>query len=118
MSSGTDPGTLPQQRLAGERGIALHGQHDDGGVARQLGNGGQARLAGHVEIEHEDVGLVAVDAAARGVHLAGLGDDGHVLLGVEEQLQSGPHDRVIVGEQYADLGHVIQARSKPAGVPP
>ena len=35
-----------------------------------------------------------------------LGDDGHVGLGVQEHAQPGPEDRVVIGEQQADLLHV------------
>ena len=42
---------------------------------------------------------------AASVDVAGLGDDLHSVLGVEQQPQPGAHDRVVVGEHDADRRH-------------
>jgi hypothetical protein len=66
------------QRLAGERRLVLHREHDDARVRRGLEHprdGRQARPVGHVEVEQEDVGLVADDVAQGLLHRARLGHD-------------------------------------------
>ena len=52
------------QRLARERGVVLHRQHDHGGALRELGDRGQARRPGHVEVEDQDVGPVRARPSA------------------------------------------------------
>ena len=57
---------------------------------------------GHVEVEDQDVGLVAADVADRGLDVAGLGDHLEVVLGVEQQAQGAADDRMVVGEHDRD----------------
>jgi hypothetical protein len=64
---------------------------------------GQARPVGQVEVKHEDVGLVRADETHRVIDAARLGDDLAVRLGFEQASQAAAHDRVIVGQDHADL---------------
>ena len=91
--------------LAGERGVVLHREHHDGGLLHELGDRGQAGRARHVEVEHEHVGAVGRDHALRRVDLAGLGDHREAILGLEQQLEPGAYDRMVVREYEADRLH-------------
>jgi hypothetical protein len=91
-------------RLPGVGGIRLHRQYDDGGVGRgrkDVRDGGERAAAGHVEVEHEHVGLVAAHVADRGLDVARLGYDLEVVLGIEEQAQGAADDRMVIGKNDA-----------------
>ena len=93
-------------RLARVGGLVLHRQHDDPGLRRRvpkLGHRVGARTARHVEVEHQDVGLVPAHVAKRAVDVAGLGHHLEPLLGVEQEAQGATDDGVIVGKN--DLDH-------------
>ena len=101
------------QRLARERRVVLHRQDDDRGARRALQeprDRGQARLAGHVEVQHEDRRAVRADVAHRVGDVARLGDDLEVVLALEHEAQPAAHDDVVVGEDDPDA--CLFARSR------
>ena len=71
---------------------------------------GEARVAGHVEVEHEHVGAVRAHVAAGVGDVAGLGHDLEALLAVEEHPEAAAHHAVVVGDH--DLGHRGQASGR------
>ena len=93
------------ERLAREGRLGLHRQHDDLGIGHlgaQRRDRVEARLARHVEVKHEHVGLMAADVAPRGVDVTRLGDDLESVLALQQQPQPAAHDGVVVGEDDAD----------------
>ena len=94
------------QRLARERGVALHGQDHHGARVLDLRDGGQARRPGHVEVEDEDVRVALLDEPQRVRDVAGLTDHVQPLLALEQQAQAGPDDLVVVREDDVDAGVV------------
>src|SRR4051794_4200524 len=90
------------QGMAGEGGVLLHRQDDDARAGRRLADLGDdvERLARarHVEVEDEDVGLVAAHVAQGVVRGTGHRDDLEVVLALQQQLEARPHDGVVVGE--------------------
>ncbi len=91
------------QRLAGERRVVLHGEHDDRGLRRgraQLGDRVEAGAARHVEVEHQHARPVRLRHPDGGRDVAGLGHDLQAGLRVEQQPQPAAHDRVVVGDHH------------------
>ena len=66
---------------------------------------------GHVEVEHEDGGLVAEHRAPGRVDVARLGHHLEIVLGVEQHPQAAADDGMIVGEHHGDRVLVL----RPAG---
>jgi hypothetical protein len=62
----------------------------------------EARSPGHVQVEHEHVGLVAARRADRGLDVADRRDDLEVRLRAEQQLETAADDGVVVGEHDRD----------------
>ena len=103
-------GRARSERLARERRLGLHRQHDDlrvGRLGAQRRDRVEARLARHVEVEHQHVGLVAADVAPGGVDVARLGDDLEAVLALQQQPQPAAHDGVVVGEDDADARRLV-----------
>jgi len=85
--------------------LLLHGQDHYVRLGRLLAEGGdglQARLARHVEIEHQHRRAMAPNVAARGLNIAGLGHNLKLRVAVEQHAQSGAHNRMVVGEHDRD----------------
>src|SRR5262245_54216601 len=91
---------------------AVHGEQDDLGVEALLGNRAGDREAvplRHVQGEDGDRGAVPLDGRERGFAVAALGDDLDLLVLVEDLAQPLAEDRVIVGEEDADLPSHVPA---------
>ena len=73
-----------------------------GNSSRRAGIASRLDPPGHVEVEHEHVGVVPAHVAPRLVDVAGLRDDLELRLLVEQQPQPAADHRVIVGEHDAD----------------
>ena len=78
---------------------ALAGGGDD--PARRL----DAVELGHADVHEHDVGLEVVGHRHRLGAVGGLADDVEVVLGVEDHLEPGAHERLVVGDQDAN-GHL------------
>ena len=80
--------------------------------ARDVG----ARLgAGHLQVEHEDVGAAVLDQLRRARRVGGLADHPQVVLGFEHRPQPDPDHVVVVGEDDGDLtrgAHVSQSAGR------
>lgn len=95
----------PRSSAAREFDTGLHGQHHDPGAGRALQHSGDhldARLAGHVEVQHQDRGLVPERVASRVLGGLGLGHHLDVALLLEHHADAVADDRVIVSEDHRD----------------
>ena len=93
------------ERAAGEERIALHREHDDGDVRRDLEKARdrrKRRLAGHVEVQHQHARTQLPGRAQRALDVAGLGHDLEARLGVEHHPQPAADHRVVVREDDLD----------------
>jgi hypothetical protein len=72
-----------------------------GPPAAQLGSCLEAGLARHADVEDREVDVALEPALDRLGAVDGLGDDLEIGLGVEDELQPLPDDRVIVGDENA-----------------
>ena len=71
----------------------------------------------HLQVEQGDIRTVQHDLLDRGTAVGDHGDDLHVGQGADQRGQSGPHDRVVVGHQYADHERA-PIRTRPRAVGP
>src|SRR5215211_3435208 len=87
-------------------GVVLHGEDEDlctGRLLEHLGRRVDAALAGSEHHVHEhDVRLCCASLEERLARVARLANRLNVLLSVEQQAESRPHDRMIVHHEYAD----------------
>ena len=100
------------------RGSALHGEDDDRGAGdglAQAGDVGAGLGAGHLQVEHEDVGAAVLDQLRRARRVGCLADHPQVGLGFEHRAQPGPDHVVVVGEDDGDLGFCAHRTSLPTG---
>jgi hypothetical protein len=97
----------PEQGRPGELRIIVL-RHDDHGAPgrrpQKLGDRGQARAAGHVEVEQDDVGFERARPLQRTVHVPRLSRHAKVVLLLEQEPQAAAHHRVIVDEQDSHRG--------------
>ena len=97
------------ERAAGVLRVLLHREDDGLGLRGALGDTRQRLqrrlLAGHVEVEHEHVGLWPEDGSQRPVDVRRLGDDLEAGVLVQQQPQARSDDRVIVGQDDGDRRH-------------
>ena len=94
------------QRLAGVLGVLAHRQDRD--RQRRMGDEalrqrGEARAAGHRQIERQQVGLVGAHFADRRRHVGGLRDHDELLrLALQHGADPVAHDGVVVGDDHLD----------------
>ena len=126
-----EAGRPAEERCARILGIVVLRHDDDGRPGRaldQLGDGGQARTAGHVEVEQDDRRPVCARGPQATVDVARLAHDAEVLLLLEQEPQAAAHHRVIVDDQDPDrcrgtgvapqsLESSLPCASKPCGFP-
>ena len=83
------------------------------GVGGDAAGGLDAVEAGHLDVHQHDVRLHAArEPHGRGA-VRGVADDLHVVLGVEQGPEPGPHQRLVVGEQDPD--HAVGTAAARAG---
>src|SRR5207253_4574459 len=95
------------------RRIVVHREHEHAGTRRdphQLLDRLRGAGAGHGEIEQHDVRRSRPGAADRRRAVPRLTHHFHVGLGVDEQLQAGPEDGVVIGDEHPDFRHWRYAR--------
>jgi hypothetical protein len=56
---------------------------------------------GHADVHQHDVGALALGQRDGLGAVAGLADDLHVLLGVEDHAEAAAHERLVVGDHHA-----------------
>ena len=94
-----------RERLPHVRRIVLHREHQDPRRRQHvpdLGGGVHSGGSGHDDVHEHDVGLELAGHLHGPVGVARLADGLHVLLTLEQQPQPGPHDRMVVDDQYSD----------------
>ena len=64
----------------------------------QLGQGFDAALVGHDDVEQDDVGLACAHLEDGVARVPGIADHLHVLLGLEQQPKTRANDRVVVDD--------------------
>ncbi|ALM41429.1 hypothetical protein SFR_4814 [Streptomyces sp. FR-008] len=93
-------GAQAQRPLDGVAFAAV-GEHQDGGEADQVGQGGEAVDAGHADVEEDHVGAVVAGGGEGAVAVAGLGDDADARARGEQGAESGADHLVVVGDDDA-----------------
>lgn len=94
------------ERFVEEIFFAVDGQEDDGGVEflfAQRARDSEAVHLRHVDVEDGDLGLERLNPLQRRLAVAGFGDDFELRVGLDHLPQSLAHNRMIVGNQHADV---------------
>src|SRR6185437_8827511 len=95
------------------RRIVVHREHEHAGARRdphQLFDRLREAGSGHGQIEQHDVGRRRLSTADRRGTVPDLAHHFHIGLRVDEQLEAGPEDRVVVGDEHPDGRHARYAR--------
>jgi hypothetical protein len=111
-------GRAGQERGAQVGRVVVHREHEHAGARR-----GQPQLldrlseagSGHGEVEQHDIGRGRPGGADRLGAVPGLADRFHVGLGVDEQLQAGSENGVVVRDEDADARHAATGRARAGG---
>ena len=106
-----------RQRDPRELRVVVLGHDDHRAAGRrleQLGDRGQARPAGHVEVEEDHVRLERSRPLERGLDVPRLAHDIEVVLLLEQEPQAAADHRVIVDEQDSHRSRAVRL----CGVPP
>ncbi len=91
--------------VAGERWAALHGQYHDlglGDLRAQAADRLDARAIGHLKIQYQHLGPVAVHVAPDRREISRLGDHVDAILAIEQQPQAAAQERMVVGQHDTD----------------
>src|SRR5262249_19101675 len=105
-----------REGLAHVARIVLHREHQHLRLRRllqQLRQHLDAALAGHDDVEQDHVGLRGARPEDRILRVAGFADDLDVVLLVEQQAQTRPHDGVVVDENDLDQSGTSTRRVVP-----
>ena len=74
--------------------------------------------AGHADVHQHHVGPQLDGEGRRPPRRARLADDLDVVLGVEQGLEAGAHEHLVVGDHHADHGRGDSIRRRPGTRPP
>jgi len=94
------------ERLPGEGGLVLHGEHDDLRSRRLLPDRGDRRQSGpprHVDVEDQHLGMVAADVPAGRVRVACLRNHLDVGFPLQHQAQGAADDGMVVSKNHRDI---------------
>src|SRR5215204_2859940 len=109
------------QRLANQRFLRVHAQHDDRGLRMSGENGPcsfEATGSWHRRIHHDDVRLQLCRQADGVLTVAAFADDLNGGVVFEQTPEAAPHQRVIVHEEHGDfVGHAIDVYRAGASAP-
>ena len=80
---------------------------------RDLLGDGDARRAGHADVEEEELGTELVDGADGGEAVAALAGDVDPVEVAEMLAQGAARERLVVGNQYSESHGMVKETSKP-----
>jgi hypothetical protein len=119
-AAGAGPQSVDDVLVHVERGHHQHPDRRSSGQPDDPAGRVDPGQAGHADIHHDDVRPELLGQAHRLFAVTGLGDHGHVRLGVQTGPDRCPHQGLVIGDDHLDghraiTGPILRHAPRPAG---